>query len=108
MSALVGETVVMRLLVGRDQFDVPIYEDTEINNCVITPKGTGGGINNNYFFSSEKISILAPVFLPPIDDKAQFIVRGESYSMDGLQFDHKSVFGTGAGGTEIPVTRTEI
>lgn len=108
MSALVGETVLMRVITGRDQWDKPIYEETEINNCVIVPKGTGGGIANNYFFSDEKISILAPVFLPPIDDEAQFIVRGESYSMDGLQFDHKSVFGTGAGGTEIPVTRTVI
>lgn len=108
MSALVGETVIMRLIVGRDQYGVPVFEDTEIHNCVITPKGTSGGITDNYFFASEKMSILAPVFLPPIDDKAQFIVRGESYSLDGLPFDHKSVFGTGAGGTEIPVTRTVI
>lgn len=102
--AVVGETVKMNVIIGRDEFEEPIFEVTELQNCVIVPKGTANGIVNGYFLASENISLLAAGFIPqPIEKDTVFTIRGVDYVLDGVPFDHRSMFGTGAGGTEIPL-----
>lgn len=109
MSALVGETVVMATPGGFDGGGNPLppVDVVEITGCVITPKGTSSGATSEYFFASSNLSILAPRFIYDIESNREFLVRGEWYRLDGFPFHHTSVFGTGAGGTEIPIKRVE-
>lgn len=109
MSALVGETVQMVTTGGFDSDGnwLPPRDIVEIPGCVITPKGTAVGAAADYFFSSADLSILAPVFIADIESDRQFLIRNEWYELDGVPFNHRSVFGTGAGGTEIPVKRVK-
>lgn len=84
---------------------LPPRDIVEILGCVITPKGTATGAGADYFFASADLSILTPGFIAEIESDRQFLIRNEWFELDGLPFDHRSVFGTGAGGTEIPVKR---
>lgn len=106
---MVGETVKIVIPGGYDSNGIPLPPVLveEIPGCVITPKGTGAGVGRDYFFASEDMSILAPKFIEDIPSNAEFLVRGETYALDGIPFDHRSVFGSQYGGTEIPVKRVK-
>ncbi|MDO5372746.1 MAG: hypothetical protein Q4F10_04775 [Corynebacterium glutamicum] len=74
----------------------------EIPGCIIVPKGAEVTEGDSYRWASKEVSVMAPVFLDGIEDGDELEIRGQTYFVDAPPFDHRSAFGTRAGGTEIP------
>lgn len=106
-----GETVAIVSSTGGGYDDdghwIPPRESRRtIAGCVIVPRGADTTAGLDYVLAGQDISILAPTFVS-VAVGAEVEVRGQRWIVAAPTFDHRSPFGTGFGGTEIPVTRKE-
>ena len=110
MSHLVGETVVLRTTTGGgyDRYGDPLPEthiDEPVHHAVVIHEGSdrfdddavlGGEVRN--------VSVMLPGFYE-VEQDATVVIRGEEWRVEKPPFDHRSVFGSSLGGTELFVRR---
>lgn len=106
---IVGETIVLVTREGGgiddDGYPLPEKEvNVEIRGAVFIPEGNGTILEDDRSGEYRQASILLPTF-QEISTGAEVIVRGLSYKVDRPPVDHRSVFGTSLGGTEIYLKR---
>ena len=107
---IVGETI---LLVTREGGGVedrgyPLPEkvvNVEIPGAVFIPESTSVVNEGTGLHTFEQASVLLPRF-EEIAVGAELIIRGERFFVERPSVQHRSVFGTSRGGTEIFVKRS--
>lgn len=88
---------------GVDDRGYPIPEEivnVEIPGAVFIPEGTGRINDGGRVIEYEQARVLLPRF-ENIEAGAEIHVRGERFFVERPSVDHRSVFGTNRGGTEI-------
>lgn len=106
---IVGEvvTIITRKGGGVDDDGYPIPETevrVEVPGAVVTPERLGTIIDDDRAGVFREMSVLLPQF-EDVELGAKIEIRGEVFTIDRPPFDHRSVFGTSRGGTEIYVRR---
>lgn len=80
-----------------------------VDQCVFVPRGATvsnqGGVD--YSLATTEASILTPN-VADVQRGASVQIRGKEWTVSGEPVHHRSAFGTGRGGTEIPVTLKEV
>lgn len=109
MSRLVGETVILRTTTGGgvddDGYPLPdIKVDTPVTRAVFIPESGDIYRTADRDVVVQAASVLLPYVLE-VPPTATVIVRGVEYRQSKPAADHKSMFGTGRGGTEIFLTK---
>lgn len=102
---IVGETIILvtREGGGVDDDGYPMPEqvvNVEIPGAVFIPESTGTIHRTDGTLEYRQASVLLPQF-ETIEVGAEIKVRGESYRVERPSVDHRSMFGTMRGGTEL-------
>ena len=110
MDHLVGETIVLRTTTGGgyDRFGDRLptrVVDKRVERAVVIPEGAER-VDGDYIVGGESrtATVLLPGFFK-VEQDATVIIRGQEWIVDRPAFDHRSVFGSDRGGTEIFVRR---
>lgn len=79
----------------------------DLPGCVIVPKGAAlqDAGSEQGWLAVKDVHVLAPGFIENVEEQNRVIIRGEEFYVSAPPFHHRSAFGTGRGGTEIPCTR---
>jgi hypothetical protein len=108
---IVGETIVLvtREGGGYDRYGDPLpvqIVNVEIPGAVFIPEGTGTIKDSSIDGEYQQASVLLPSF-EEVEVDAEVLVRGETFRVERPSVHHRSVFGTGRGGTELFLKRAE-